>query len=130
MGKKTEVDGDNNPTSQESDPTKLLEAALQQMDGIIAEAGGTGGSTTTGPGRAARARALELAQQLASSLQHAVPPPPRPDFTTASAILRWLQQNNNSVALGLDTRAHPLWSIKTGLLSDILNGTAVELFPT
>ncbi|KAJ8725163.1 hypothetical protein PYW07_016121 [Mythimna separata] len=99
MGKTTEVDGDNNPTSQESDPTKLLEAALQQMDGIIAEAGGTGGTATTGPGRAARARALELAQQLASSLQHAVPPPPRPDFTTASAILRWLQQNNNSVAL-------------------------------
>ncbi|KAG6450707.1 hypothetical protein O3G_MSEX006767 [Manduca sexta] len=60
---------------------------------------GTGGTTTSGPGRAARARALELAQQLASSLQHAVPPPPRPDFTTASAILRWLQQNNNSVAL-------------------------------
>ncbi|CAB3228612.1 unnamed protein product [Arctia plantaginis] len=99
MGKSA-VDDDNNPTSPESDPTKLLEAALQQMDGIIAEAGGTGtGSTTSGPGRAARARALELAQQLASSLQHAVPPPPRPDFTTASAILRWLQQNNNSVAL-------------------------------
>ncbi|CAG9563276.1 unnamed protein product [Danaus chrysippus] len=96
MGKATQVDGDNNPTSPESDPTKLLEAALLQMDGIIAEAGGT---TTTGPGRAARARALELAQQLASSLQHAIPPPPRPDFTTASAILRWLQQNNNSVAL-------------------------------
>lgn len=36
MGKTTEVDGDNNPTSPESDPTKLLEAALQQMDGIIA----------------------------------------------------------------------------------------------
>lgn len=36
MGKSTEVDGDNNPTSPESDPTKLLEAALQQMDGIIA----------------------------------------------------------------------------------------------
>lgn len=99
MGKTTEVDGDNNPTLPESDPSKLLEAALQQMDGIIAEAGGTGGTTNTGPGRAARARALELAQQLASSLQHAVPPPPRPDFTTASAILRWLQQNNNSVAL-------------------------------
>ncbi|KAJ0179481.1 hypothetical protein K1T71_005193, partial [Dendrolimus kikuchii] len=60
---------------------------------------GSGGTTTTGPGRVARARALELAQQLASSLQHAVPPPPRPDFTTASAILRWLQQNNNTVAL-------------------------------
>ncbi|XP_062527870.1 liprin-beta-2 isoform X26 [Bombyx mori] len=101
MGKKTEVDSDNNPTSSDSDPAKLLEAALLQMDGIIAEAGGTGtsGSTTSGPGRAARARALELAQQLASSLQHAVPPPPRPDFTTASAILRWLQQNNNNVAL-------------------------------
>ncbi|VVC91694.1 unnamed protein product [Leptidea sinapis] len=40
MGK-TNVDGDNNPTSPESDPAKLLEAALQQMDGIIAEAGGT-----------------------------------------------------------------------------------------
>lgn len=100
MGRTTEVDGDNNPTSPDSDPTKLLEAALQQMDGIIAEAGGTGSSgTTSGLGRAARARALELAQQLASSLQHAIPPPPRPDFTTASAILRWLQQNNNSVAL-------------------------------
>lgn len=36
MGKATEVDGDNNPTSSESDPTKLLEAALLQMDGIIA----------------------------------------------------------------------------------------------
>lgn len=36
MGKTTEVDGDNNPTSPESDPSKLLEAALQQMDGIIA----------------------------------------------------------------------------------------------
>ncbi|XP_062527871.1 liprin-beta-1 isoform X27 [Bombyx mori] len=71
------------------------------MNSQLAEAGGTGtsGSTTSGPGRAARARALELAQQLASSLQHAVPPPPRPDFTTASAILRWLQQNNNNVAL-------------------------------
>ncbi|KAI5645141.1 hypothetical protein NE865_02689 [Phthorimaea operculella] len=105
MGKTTHVDGDNNPTSPESDPAKLLEAALLQMDGIIAEAGGTttpsggGGGMTTGPGRAARARALELAQQLASALQHAIPPPPRPDFTTASAILRWLQQNNNSVAL-------------------------------
>ncbi|XP_069355243.1 uncharacterized protein [Maniola hyperantus] len=98
MGKSTQVDGDNNPTS-ESDPAKLLEAALLQMDGIIAEAGGAGPGGTTGPGRAARARALELAQQLASSLQHAIPPPPRPDFTTASAILRWLQQNNNSVAL-------------------------------
>ncbi|CAH0397577.1 unnamed protein product [Chilo suppressalis] len=101
MGKSTQVDGDNNPTaSPEPDPTKLLEAALLQMDGIIAEAGGAGtGGIGTGPGRAARARALELAQQLASSLQHAIPPPPRPDFTTASAILRWLQQNNNSVAL-------------------------------
>ncbi|KAL0884108.1 hypothetical protein ABMA27_016127 [Loxostege sticticalis] len=101
MGKSTQVDGDNNPTSAESDPTKLLEAALLQMDGIIAEAGGTGpgGPPASGTGRAARARALELAQQLASSLQHAIPPPPRPDFTTASAILRWLQQNNNSVAL-------------------------------
>ncbi|KAL4714394.1 hypothetical protein ACJJTC_017689 [Scirpophaga incertulas] len=99
MGKSTHVDGDNNPTtSPEPDPTKLLEAALLQMDGIIAEAGGTT-ALTSGPGRAARARALELAQQLASSLQHAIPPPPRPDFTTASAILRWLQQNNNSVAL-------------------------------
>ncbi|OWR55457.1 hypothetical protein KGM_205628 [Danaus plexippus plexippus] len=37
MGKATQVDGDNNPTSPESDPTKLLEAALLQMDGIIAE---------------------------------------------------------------------------------------------
>ncbi|CAH2062979.1 unnamed protein product, partial [Iphiclides podalirius] len=102
MGKSTQVDGDNNPTSLESDPAKLLEAALLQMDGIIAEAGGApaGATTPSGPGRAARARALELAQQLASSLQHAIPPPPRPDFTTASAILRWLQQNNNSVALG------------------------------
>lgn len=36
MGKATQVDGDNNPTSPESDPTKLLEAALLQMDGIIA----------------------------------------------------------------------------------------------
>lgn len=36
MGKSTEVDGDNNPTSSESDPAKLLEAALLQMDGIIA----------------------------------------------------------------------------------------------
>lgn len=36
MGKTTEVDGDNNPTLPESDPSKLLEAALQQMDGIIA----------------------------------------------------------------------------------------------
>ncbi|KAJ2950463.1 hypothetical protein O0L34_g8706 [Tuta absoluta] len=105
MGKTTHVDGDNNPTSPECDPAKLLEAALLQMDGIIAEAGGTTtpnsgeGGMTTGPGRAARARALELAQQLASALQHAIPPPPRPDFTTASAILRWLQQNNNSVAL-------------------------------
>lgn len=37
MGKSTQVDGDNNnPTSLESDPTKLLEAALLQMDGIIA----------------------------------------------------------------------------------------------
>lgn len=36
MGKSTQVDGDNNPTSAESDPTKLLEAALLQMDGIIA----------------------------------------------------------------------------------------------
>lgn len=35
MGKATEVDGDNNPTS-DSDPAKLLEAALLQMDGIIA----------------------------------------------------------------------------------------------
>lgn len=35
MGKSA-VDDDNNPTSPESDPTKLLEAALQQMDGIIA----------------------------------------------------------------------------------------------
>ncbi|XP_013134670.1 PREDICTED: uncharacterized protein LOC106100388 [Papilio polytes] len=101
MGKSTLVDGDNNPTSAESDPAKLLEAALLQMDGIIAEAGGAaaGATTPSGPGRVARARALELAQQLASSLQHAIPPPPRPDFTTASAILRWLQQNNNSVAL-------------------------------
>ncbi|XP_052738239.1 uncharacterized protein LOC128198202 [Bicyclus anynana] len=66
---------------------------------IPQQAGGAGPGGTTGPGRAARARALELAQQLASSLQHAIPPPPRPDFTTASAILRWLQQNNNSVAL-------------------------------
>lgn len=68
------------------------------MESFFPEAGGTGPGGT-GPGRAARARALELAQQLASSLQHAIPPPPRPDFTTASAILRWLQQNNNSVAL-------------------------------
>lgn len=74
----------------------------------VTEAGGTGGTTNTGPGRAARARALELAQQLASSLQHAVPPPPRPDFTTASAILRWLQQNNNSVAL-VSTVQFPLF---------------------
>ncbi|CAH0721535.1 unnamed protein product, partial [Brenthis ino] len=66
----------------------------------IPQPGGTGPGGT-GPGRAARARALELAQQLALSLQHAIPPPPRPDFTTASAILRWLQQNNNSVALVL-----------------------------
>jgi hypothetical protein len=37
MGKSTLVDGDNNPTaSPEPDPTKLLEAALLQMDGIIA----------------------------------------------------------------------------------------------
>lgn len=36
MGKTTQVDGDNNPTSPESDPAKLLEAALLQMDGIIA----------------------------------------------------------------------------------------------
>lgn len=36
MGKSTQVDGDNNPTSPESDPAKLLEAALLQMDGIIA----------------------------------------------------------------------------------------------
>ncbi|KPJ01849.1 hypothetical protein RR46_05058 [Papilio xuthus] len=36
MGKSTLVDGDNNPTSAESDPAKLLEAALLQMDGIIA----------------------------------------------------------------------------------------------
>ncbi|CAG9091110.1 unnamed protein product [Plutella xylostella] len=99
MGKSTEVDGDNNPTSSESDPAKLLEAALLQMDGIIAEAGGPVGAPTGSTGRAARARALELAQQLGSSLQHAVPPPPRPDFTTASAILRWLQQNNNMPAL-------------------------------
>ncbi|KAM3968214.1 LOW QUALITY PROTEIN: liprin-beta 1 [Aphomia sociella] len=101
MGKSTQVDGDNNLTSPDSDPAKLLEAALLQMDGIIAEAGGTGGGGTTnsGSGRAARGRALELAQQLASSLQHAIPPPPRPDFTTASAILRWLQQNNNTVQL-------------------------------
>ncbi|CAH2237255.1 jg11224 [Pararge aegeria aegeria] len=35
MGKSTQVDGDNNPTS-ESDPAKMLEAALLQMDGIIA----------------------------------------------------------------------------------------------
>lgn len=68
---------------------------------FISEAGGTGvvGTTNSGSGRSARARALDLAQQLASSLQHAIPPPPRPDFTTASAILRWLQQNNNTVAL-------------------------------
>ncbi|XP_062527869.1 liprin-beta-1 isoform X25 [Bombyx mori] len=87
----------------------LLDVCSQRLFGdadvadsqIPQQAGGTGtsGSTTSGPGRAARARALELAQQLASSLQHAVPPPPRPDFTTASAILRWLQQNNNNVAL-------------------------------
>ncbi|XP_063892794.1 uncharacterized protein LOC135117440 [Helicoverpa armigera] len=87
----------------------LLDVCTQRLFGdadatdsqIPQQAGGTGtgGTATTGPGRAARARALELAQQLASSLQHAVPPPPRPDFTTASAILRWLQQNNNSVAL-------------------------------
>ncbi|KAI8440433.1 hypothetical protein MSG28_001742 [Choristoneura fumiferana] len=82
----------------------LLDVCSEQIFGepdatdsqIPQQAGGVGG---TGPGRAARARALELAQQLASSLQHAVPPPPRPDFTTASAILRWLQQNNNHVAL-------------------------------
>lgn len=36
MGKTTEVDGDNNPASSDSDPAKLLEAALLQMDGIIA----------------------------------------------------------------------------------------------
>lgn len=36
MGKSTEVDGDNNPALSESDPAKLLEAALLQMDGIIA----------------------------------------------------------------------------------------------
>lgn len=36
MGKSTEVDGDNNPTLSDSDPAKLLEAALLQMDGIIA----------------------------------------------------------------------------------------------
>lgn len=36
MGKSTEVDGDNNPTLQDSDPAKMLEAALLQMDGIIA----------------------------------------------------------------------------------------------
>ncbi|CAF4854726.1 unnamed protein product [Pieris macdunnoughi] len=36
MGRSTQVDGDNNPTSAESDPAKLLEAALEQMDGIIA----------------------------------------------------------------------------------------------
>lgn len=36
MGKSTEVDGDNNPTFSDSDPAKLLEAALLQMDGIIA----------------------------------------------------------------------------------------------
>ncbi|XP_061728436.1 uncharacterized protein LOC133533463 [Cydia pomonella] len=110
MGKTTQVDGDNNPTSVDSDPdpAKLLEAALLQMDGIIAEAGGAG----TGPGRAARARALELAQQLASSLQHAIPPPPRPDFTTASAILRWLQQNNNSVAL-IGKNKHELFKLST-----------------
>ncbi|XP_013175196.1 PREDICTED: uncharacterized protein LOC106123425 [Papilio xuthus] len=116
MGKSTLVDGDNNPTSAESDPAKLLEAALLQMDGIIAEAGGTaaGATTPSGPGRAARARALELAQQLASSLQHAIPPPPRPDFTTASAILRWLQQNNNSVALVLIKITH----VEDGYLND------------
>lgn len=36
MGKTAEVDGDNNPTLSDSDPAKLLEAALLQMDGIIA----------------------------------------------------------------------------------------------
>lgn len=121
MGKSAHFDADNNPTVAETDPTKLLEAALLQMDGIIAEAGGTGtpnaaGQTSSGPGRAARARALELAHQLATSLQHAVPPPPRPDFTTASAILRWLQQNNNSVALNdAEERVRRLESDKESL---------------
>lgn len=36
MGKTAHVDGDNNPTSPDSDAAKLLEAALLQMDGIIA----------------------------------------------------------------------------------------------
>lgn len=37
MGKSKQVDGENNLTSAgETDPAKLLEAALLQMDGIIA----------------------------------------------------------------------------------------------
>lgn len=36
MGKSAHVDGENNSISADSDPAKLLEAALLQMDGIIA----------------------------------------------------------------------------------------------
>lgn len=83
MGKDSHVEEDNSPISPDSEAAKLLEAALLQMDGIIADAGST---------------------------------PPRPDYTTASAILRWIgHQNVNALLSDADERVQRLESDKESL---------------
>lgn len=71
--------------SPHTEASRLLEAALQQMDGIIS---GVGADTDT------RAT-LEVAERLASALQqpHYLPPPPDPN--TANVLRNWLQQSTS-----------------------------------
>ncbi|RZF38546.1 hypothetical protein LSTR_LSTR006141 [Laodelphax striatellus] len=66
--------------SPHTEASKLLEAALQQMDGII-----------SGNRMVSSNPALEAAERLAASLQESPPPPP-PDPAIAAIIRSWLAQ--------------------------------------
>uniref|UniRef100_A0A1B6DJ40 SAM domain-containing protein n=1 Tax=Clastoptera arizonana TaxID=38151 RepID=A0A1B6DJ40_9HEMI len=73
--------------SPHSEASKLLEAALQQMDGIIS---GVGTETET------RAT-LQAADRLAAALLEAPLLPPLPDTSTLNTLRTWLQQPNQDI---------------------------------